>query len=219
MLHYCYANRNSCWWIMFMPLWAKKVKKGQGKLQLEELDSSDENPDFVEMINSWTHTPRLLTIFDFQKTKVLPISPYTALQTRQTSFTRRGDGDSFKCDKPKLVLSLTHQLFIPKYLSKTWNSLSNSTRNMSCPHYSLYCRCAFSERRFFMVFQGSGGKANFPLWLKDQSISDPCRKRQSVLNCPWLQRPWCVNECKWLPSQQADGPLDIIFCLGSKNGW
>lgn len=133
--------------------------------------------------------------------------------------TRGGDGGSFKCDKPKLVLNLTHQLFIPKYLSKAWNSLSNSTKNISCPHYYLYCRCAFSESKFFGVFQGSGGNAIFPLRLKDQSISDPCRKRQSVLNCPWLQRPWCVNECKRLLSWRADGPLDIIFYLGSENGW
>lgn len=66
-----------------MPLWATKVRKGQEKLQLEQLDSS-ENPDSVEMTYSWSHTPRLLTIFDFQKAKVLQICPYTASRTRQT---------------------------------------------------------------------------------------------------------------------------------------
>lgn len=207
---------------MFMPLWATKVKKGHERLQMEQLDSS-ENPDSVGLIYSWTHTPRLLTIFDFQKSKVLQISPYTASWTRQTPECvpreEETTGDSFKFDKPKPVLNLSHQLFIPKYLSKARNSLSNSTRNVSCPCYSLYYRCARSESNSFSGYSRDQEGRRFFLRLKDQSISDPCRKHQSVLNCPWLWRPWCVNECKWLPSRLADGSLDIICCLGSRNGW
>ena len=124
-----------------MPLWERKVKKGRRGCKWND-STAMKTLTVSGLIYSWTHTPRLLQVFDFQRSKVLQICPYTACWIRQTPecVPREEDitGDSFMFDKPKPVLNYSYQ--------------SNSTRNVSCPYYYLYCRYVCPECNSFLVF-------------------------------------------------------------------
>lgn len=160
----------------------KEQKKGQESWQLERLDSIasfSENPGCAGT-DLFIDTRRdCLQYLIFKRVKCCksvltrlckPGRHLTVPQEEQTT------GDSFKFDKTKPVLNLLHKLFIPKDLSKAWNILSNSTRNLSCPHYSVYCRWVCSEKQqfsgLFRALPGNGRWCCFSFdWKINQSLT------------------------------------------------